>query len=112
MTSFTSRCLFEPPLLFDETGPGLWRVWRTRVIRRFAKKRNGFVGVEFSNFLTSDTLQILARESPRLNPPLAKRELFRSQISQRRRLVHALDLNTFAVESGSRHFQRFRLSSQ
>src|SRR5829696_5499251 len=110
--SFTARCLFKPPLLFDEARPGLWRVWRTRVIRRFAKKRNGFVGVEFSNLLTSDTLQILAGEFPSLGPSLTEGELFGSPISQSRRLVHALDLNTFAVESGSRHFQRFGLSSQ
>src|SRR5215208_5368084 len=74
--------LFKPPLLFDEARPGLWGVWRTRVIRRFAKKRNGFVGVEFSDLLTPDTLQILAGEFPSLGPSSAKRDLFRSPISQ------------------------------
>src|SRR5215212_7543023 len=97
--SFTARCLFEPPLLFDEARPGLWSVWRTRVIRRFAKKRNGFVCVEFSNLLTPDTLQVLAGEFPYLHPSLTEGELFRSPISQRRRLVHATDLNTFALWS-------------
>src|SRR5215217_2062343 len=106
--SFTARCLFEPPLLFDEARPGLWRVWRTRVIRRFAKKRNGFVGVEFSNLLTSDTLQILAGEFPCLGPSLTEGELFGSPISQSRRLVHGKDLNTFACECGESRCQTFQ----
>src|ERR1051325_11604198 len=96
--SFTACCLFKPPLLFDETRPGLWCIWRTRVIRRFAKKRNGFVGVEFSDLLTLDTLEILAGEFPSLGPPFPKRNLFWSPISQGRRLVHGKDLNTFACE--------------
>ena len=34
---------FEPPLLFDKARPWLWRVPRLGIIRRMAKKRNGFV---------------------------------------------------------------------
>jgi hypothetical protein len=76
---------------------GFWRVWRTRVIPRFAKKRNGFVGVKFSAVLTPDTLEILAGESPRLYPPFAKRDLFQSPVSQGRSLIHARDLNTLVI---------------
>src|SRR5215212_364983 len=94
MTSFTSRCLFEPPLLFDQAGPWLWCVWRLSEIRRPAKQRDGFISIELSNLPAPDTLQILTGESPRLDPLLAKRDLFRSPISKRRRLVHARDLNT------------------
>jgi hypothetical protein len=43
-------------------------------VQSAARKRNRFVGIEFSNLLTSDALQILCGESPRLRPLFAKRD--------------------------------------
>src|SRR6185369_11743742 len=86
--SSTFRCLFEPSLLFNQTGPWLWCVRWFRVIAGPAKKRNGFVGIEFSDLFTPNTLKINCGQFPRLNPSLPKRDLFRSPISEGRRLFH------------------------
>ncbi len=64
---------------------------------RTRKGERWLIGIEFSNLLAPDTLQILPGESPRLDPFFAERDLFRSPISQGRRLIHAMDLNTFLL---------------
>ena len=56
--------------------------------------RNGFVGIEFSDLFTPNTLKVNCGQFPGLNPPLPKRDLFRSPVRKGRRLLHAENLST------------------
>jgi hypothetical protein len=80
MTSFTACRLHKPTLLFGETGIAL-RVSRwPRVIGGTAEQPESAVGVEFSEFLAMNALQVLARELPCLDPPPAECDLLRCPI--------------------------------
>ena len=59
------------------------------------KVSNGFVRIEFTDLLTLNPLKIHGSELPCLDPFFTERDLFRSPVSQRGRLVHAGILTWF-----------------
>jgi hypothetical protein len=90
ITSIAGGQLHEPSLLFDETRSRFRSARRTSIVSRTAKQLDRSVGIEFTQLLPVNSLEVLARELPRLDPPLAESNLIRCPIGESRWLiVHA-----------------------
>ncbi len=89
MTSFTAGSLFEPSLLFDQSGSGLWSAGGNCVVGRPAQERDCALGIhiEPAQLLPPQPLQFRARRPPGLHPAATLSDLFGRPISQTRRLA-------------------------
>jgi hypothetical protein len=95
MTSTMAGSPHEPPLLFDESGPGPeMRRWVDSGETR--KQLDGAIGIELAQLAAANALELRARAPPRGYPPPTGSDLVGGPFRERRYFasrVHDLDAN-------------------